>query len=218
MEEGLIMKKVDRSVKIENVVASASLKHGISLEDVARAFPSAKYRPEQFPGLVFRLKRPRTAILIFGSGKMVCTGAKSSNQARKALRRVVKKLKEAGIVILGRLSTKIQNVVASANLGGNVDLVSWYGSQRLGGRMMYEPEQFPGLIYRMKNPRAVILLFSSGKLVCTGAKKEEHVYEAVDRIGQTLEEDECIFYPSGFEDVDYEAESVSHKIRRTSRT
>ena len=188
------MERVDRLVKIENVVASATLKHGIDLRDVARAFPKIKYHPDQFPGLVFRLKKPRTAILIFGSGKMGCTGAKSANEARRALRRVIRKLKDAGIVILGRLSTKIQNIVASANLGGKVDLVGWYESQSLHERMMYEPEQFPGLIYRMKEPRAVILLFSSGKLVCTGAKKEEHVYRAVDRLRQRLEKDECIFY------------------------
>jgi len=188
------MERVDRLVKIENVVASATLKHGIDLRDVARAIPKMKYHPDQFPGLVFRLKKPRTAILIFGSGKMVCTGAKSASEARRALRNVIRKLKDAGLVILGRLSTKIQNIVASANLGGEVDLVGWYESQSLGGRMMYEPEQFPGLIYRMKEPRAVILLFSSGKLVCTGAKKEEHVYRAVDRLRQRLEKDECIFY------------------------
>lgn len=205
------MEKVDRIVNIENVVASATLKHGIDLGDVSRAFPRVKYRPDQFPGLVFRLKRPRTANLIFGSGKMVCTGAKSTSQARRALRKVVRKLKKAGIVILGRLSIKIQNVVASANLEGKVDLVGWYGSQKLGGRMMYEPEQFPGLIYRMKKPKAVILLFSSGKLVCTGAKKEKHVYQAVHRIRQMLEEDECIFYSSPTGNLDYEAASISLK-------
>jgi len=188
------MKKEKKNVRIENVVASATLGHGIDLNDVAKAFPKVKYRPEQFPGLVFRLKKPRTAILIFSSGKMVCTGAKSTNQARRAPKKVVRKLKGAGIVILGDLSTEIQNVVASGNLKGRVDLVSWYNSQRVGGRMMYEPEQFPGLIYRMKDPRAVILLFSSGKLVCTGAKKEEHVYQAVNKIQTMLEDDECIFY------------------------
>lgn len=188
------MEMVDRLVKIENVVAAATLKHGIDLRDVARAFPKMKYHPDQFPGLVFRLKKPRIAILIFGSGKMVCTGAKSASEARRALRRVIRKLRDAGIVILGRLSTKIQNVVASANLGGKVDLVGWYESQSLGGRMMYEPEQFPGLIYRMKEPRAVILLFSSGKLVCTGVKKGEHVYQAVAQLHQKLKENGFIFY------------------------
>jgi len=125
---------------------------------------------------------------------MVCTGAKSASEARRALRNVVRRLKNAGIVILGRLSTKIQNIVASANLGGTIDLVRLYESQRRDERIMYEPEQFPALIYRMKEPRAVVLLFSSGKLVCTGTKKEEDVYRAVDRLRQRLEKDECIFY------------------------
>jgi len=188
------MENVGPLVKIENVVASATLRHGIDLSDVVRAFPKMKYHPNKFPGLVFRLRKPRTAILIFSSGKMVCTGAKSVSEVRRALRRVVRKLKNAGIVILGKLSTKIQNIVASANLGGTVDLVRLYESQRSDERMMYEPEQFPALIYRMKEPRAVVLLFSSGKLVCTGAKKEEHVYQAVYRVRQKLEKDECIFY------------------------
>ena len=187
------MEKTGEMVNIENVVASATLKHGIDLGDVSTAFPEMKYHPKKFPGLVFRLKKPKTAILIFRSGKMVCTGAKSTNQTRKALRKVVRKLKNAGIIIMGRLSTKIQNIVASANLGGKVDLVGWYSSKRLGRRMMYEPEQFPGLIYRMKHPKAVMLLFSSGKLVCTGVKKEDDVYEAVHRIRHMLEEDKCMF-------------------------
>jgi len=188
------MEKVEEMVKIENVVASATLKHGIDLMSVARAFPKMKYRPNQFPGFVFRLKKPRTAILIFCSGKMVCIGAKSAGEARRALRNVVRKLKNGGIVILSRLSTKIQNIVASVNLGGTIDLVRLYESQGHDERMMYEPEQFPALIYRMKEPKAVVLIFSSGKLVCTGAKKEEDVYQAVGRLHQRLKKDECIFY------------------------
>ncbi|MFW6110666.1 MAG: TATA-box-binding protein, partial [Thermoproteota archaeon] len=161
------------SVDIENVVASSTLNQKVDLNAVVKGNPGVEYRPEQFPGLVFRLKKPKTATLIFNSGKMVCTGAKSGKEAKRAVRKVVKKLKESGIVITGKPETKVVNIVASGNLKGRVDLVSWYNSQRVGGRMMYEPEQFPGLIYRMENPKAVILLFASGKLVCTGAKKEE---------------------------------------------
>lgn len=176
-------------IKIENVVATAALKHRIDLRAVVKAFPEAEYRPEQFPGVIFRLKRPKTATLIFGSGKMVCTGARSEKKATKALRKVVRKLKKGGIVILGRAVTKIQNVVASADLGRRVDLIKWYESERaLGGRMIYEPEQFPGLIYRMKDPRAVVLVFASGKLVCTGARKEEDVHRAVKKLHERLEE------------------------------
>jgi transcription initiation factor TFIID TATA-box-binding protein len=184
-------------IKVENVVASASLEHGIDLQAVVKAFPLVEYRPDVFPGLVFRTKRPKTANLVFRTGKMVCTGAKSEKEARRALKRVVRKLKKMGMVIRGKLHIKIQNIVASVVLGGKVDLEGFYemgGKVDLGGRMMYEPEQFPGVIYRMEDPRTVILIFSSGKLVCTGAKKEEEVNQAVMKLRQELDENDVIIY------------------------
>jgi transcription initiation factor TFIID TATA-box-binding protein len=179
------------SLSIENVVASATLKQTIDLNSVVKAFPGVEYKPEDFPGLVFRMKNPKTATLIFGSGKMVCTGAKSERQAKKAVRKVVQELRNNGILILSRAEITIQNIVASASLGGKIDLEK---SAYTLGRTMYEPEQFPGLIYRMDEPKVVILLFASGKLVCTGAKKEEMVYDAVNKLHYRLEEDELIYY------------------------
>jgi len=178
-------------VRIENVVASATLNQRIDLNAVVKGYPGVEYRPEQFPGLVFRLKRPKTATLIFNSGKMVCTGAKSEKEARRAVMRVIRELKKSGIVILGKPELKIQNIVASANLGGTIDLEK---SAYILGKTMYEPEQFPGLIYRMDDPKVVILLFASGKLVCTGAKKEEDVYRAVENLQKKLEKEKLIYY------------------------
>jgi transcription initiation factor TFIID TATA-box-binding protein len=185
------MPKVNASVNIENVVASATLKQTIDLNSVVKAFPNVEYKPEQFPGLVFRLKKPKTATLIFNSGKMVCTGAKSERQAKKAVRKVVQELKNNGILIIGKASIQVQNIVASASIGGRIDLEK---SAYSLGRTMYEPEQFPGLIFRMSSPKVVILLFASGKLVCTGAKKEDEVYEAVNKLHKMLEEDNLIDY------------------------
>ncbi len=130
-------------INIENVVASATLKQQIDLNAIVRVFPGVEYRPEQFPGLVYRLKKPKTATLIFSSGKMVCTGAKSERQARKAVLKVIDELKRDGIVILGKPEIMIQNIVASAGLGGYIDLEkATYGLKK----KMYEPEQLPGLI------------------------------------------------------------------------
>ncbi len=185
------MPKVQAKVKIENVVASATLNQRIDLKAVVKSYPGVEYRPEQFPGLVFRLKRPKTATLIFNSGKMVCTGAKSEKEARGAVMKVIRELKKSGIVIIGKPELKIQNIVASANLGGMIDLEK---SAFTLGKTMYEPEQFPGLIFRMDDPKVVILLFASGKLVCTGAKKEEDVYKAVERLHGRLEDEELIYY------------------------
>jgi transcription initiation factor TFIID TATA-box-binding protein len=185
------MPRSEASVKIENVVASATLNQRVDLNAVVKGNPRVEYRPEQFPGLVFRLKRPKTATLIFNSGKMVCTGAKSEKEAKRAVRKVVKKLKKSGIIIVGKPELKIVNIVASAALGGNIDLER--ATYELG-RTMYEPEQFPGLIYRMDEPKAVFLLFASGKLVCTGAKREDDVFEALERLHKRLEDQNLIFY------------------------
>jgi transcription initiation factor TFIID TATA-box-binding protein len=185
------MPQVQAKVKIENVVASATLNQKIDLKAVVKSYPGVEYRPEQFPGLVFRLKRPKTATLIFNSGKMVCTGAKSEKEARGAVMKVIRELKKSGIVIISKPELKIQNIVASANLGGMIDLEK---SAFTLGKTMYEPEQFPGLIYRMDEPKVVILLFASGKLVCTGAKKEDDVYKAVDKLHKRLEKEELIYY------------------------
>jgi transcription initiation factor TFIID TATA-box-binding protein len=185
------MPKVKPIINIENVVASATLNQKVDLNAVVKSYPSVEYRPEQFPGLVFRLKRPKTATLIFNSGKMVCTGAKSEKEAKRAVMRVVKELKRGGIIIIGKPELKIQNIVASASLGGMIDLEK---AAYTLGKTMYEPEQFPGLIYRMDNPKVVILLFASGKLVCTGAKREQDVYDAVHKLHEILEEKELIFY------------------------
>lgn len=185
------MTKTKAAINIENVVASAVLQHTIDLDAITKSFPTAEYRPEQFPGLVFRLKKPKTATLIFNSGKMVCTGAKSEGQAKKAVDKVVKELKSHGIIIMGKPQTQIQNIVASASLSGRIDLEK--ATYKLG-KTMYEPEQFPGLIYRMASPKVVILLFASGKLVCTGARKEEDVFAAVSKLHKNLEDEKIIHY------------------------
>jgi transcription initiation factor TFIID TATA-box-binding protein len=186
-----LLAKREAYVNIVNVVASATLNQRIDLNAIVRIFPGVEYRPEQFPGLVYRLKKPKTATLIFSSGKMVCTGAKSERLARKAIMKVVDELKRGGIVILAKPEIQVQNIVASAGLGGRIDLEKVTYSLK---RTMYEPEQFPGLIYRMDDPKVVILIFATGKLVITGAKKEAEVPRATAKLQQTLEEKGLITY------------------------
>ncbi|MGI0010622.1 MAG: TATA-box-binding protein [Nitrosopumilaceae archaeon] len=178
-------------ISIENVVASASVDQKIDLNEITKKFPDTEYHPEQFPGLVFRLKSPKTATLIFSSGKMVCTGAKSEDQSISAVRNVVQKLRKGKIKIKNEPVIVIQNIVASVNLGGKVHLEK---AARSLPRSMYEPEQFPGLIHRMLDPKTVILIFASGKLVCTGAKKESEVYRSVNNLHTMLEEKELMIY------------------------
>jgi transcription initiation factor TFIID TATA-box-binding protein len=172
-------------INVVNVVASATLDQRIDLLAIVKVFRNVEYRPKQFPGLVFRLKRPKTATLIFSSGKMVCTGSTSEKEAISAVHKVVRELKSNGIVILGTPKIVVQNMVASGNLHGTIDLET---AADILDNVMYEPEQFPGLIYRMTDPKTVLLLFASGKLVCTGAKSEEMVHESVGKIYEILQE------------------------------
>jgi transcription initiation factor TFIID TATA-box-binding protein len=189
------MPKTEAIINIQNVVATGTMNQKVDLNAVVKGYPGVEYRPEQFPGLVFRLKRPKTATLIFSSGKMVCTGARSGKESRTAIMKVVKELKKLGIIILSKPDFKVVNIVASASLGGKVDLEKTVVTLR---KAMYEPEQFPGLIYRMDEPKVVILIFASGNLVVTGAKVEQDVYDAVHKLHGSLEEQNLIFYDENF--------------------
>ncbi|MEM2909896.1 MAG: TATA-box-binding protein [Nitrososphaerota archaeon] len=187
----MMLKGPEPTVKIENVVASVTLFQRLDLSQIQRSFPDVEYKPAQFPGLVFRLQKPKTATLIFSSGKMVCTGAESEEESIKAVKTVVKLLKKEGFLIKEEPQIEIQNIVASVDLHGRIDLEKAAAELE---NVMYEPEQFPGLIYRMEQPKVVILMFASGKLVCTGAKYEREVYEAVQKLKEKLEEKKLLIY------------------------
>ena len=178
-------------VSVVNVVSSASIDQKIDLVEITKKFPETEYNPEQFPGLVFRLTNPKTAILIFRTGKMVCTGAKSEELSIAAVNTVVQKLRKTKIKIKKDAIISVQNIVSSINLGGKIHLEK---AARTLPRSMYEPEQFPGLIHRMLDPKTVILIFASGKLVCTGAKKETEVYRSVHNLHSLLEEKNLMIY------------------------
>ena len=180
------------SIKIENIVATVSLDQPLDLIAIERSMPTVEYNPDQFPGLIFRLDSPKVTALIFKSGKMVITGAKSTEELIKAVKKIVRTLYKKGIIITSRPKIQIQNIVASANLYREVNLEK---AAFLLENNMYEPEQFPGLIYRMSDPQVVLLIFSSGKMVITGAKSEDEVEEAVRKIYKKLEELECLRKP-----------------------
>ena len=178
-------------ISIVNVVASATIEQRLDLKDITKKFPDVEWHPERFPGAVFRIRNPKTATLLFRTGKMICTGSKSEKMAKEAVKTVVQKLRNGKIKIKKEATVTIQNIVASINLGGRVHLEQ---AARTLPRSMYEPEQFPGLIFRMLDPKTVILIFSSGKLVCTGGKTEKDVYRAVNQLHNLLEEKDLMIY------------------------
>lgn len=173
-------------IRIENVVASTSLGSELDLQAIALALPGAEYNPDQFPGLIYRLDDPRTAILLFGSGKAVCTGGKSWKQVDDTVRTVSELIRRSGQKITSHPKIQVQNIVATSNLGSEINLNSIAITLGLD-RVEYEPEQFPGLVCRLEEPRVVVLLFGSGKLVCTGARRPADVERAVQAITVELQ-------------------------------
>jgi transcription initiation factor TFIID TATA-box-binding protein len=172
--------------KIENVVATVTveIQEKIDLTKIAAKYPQSEYNPERFPGLVMRVEKPRGTALIFSTGKMVVTGLRKASQADKVVEKIVKNITKVGIPIKNP-QIIIQNIVASGDLHTHIDLnlaavVMEYA--------MYEPEVFPGLIYRMQDPKSVFLLFSTGKIVCTGIKTEDVVANAVSKLNKEVRE------------------------------
>ncbi len=172
-------KKINNKVwyKIQNIVVSASLEHDIPLIKLAEALPNTEYNPEQFPGLVMRIKEPRTSALIFSSGKIVCTGAKSIPKVREAIDAIIQQVGKIKIKIKITPKITVQNMVASCDIGMDLNLNSLAMELE---NTEYEPEQFPGLVYKLAGTRATFLLFSNGKIVCTGTRSEAKLREAVN--------------------------------------
>ncbi len=170
-------------IRIVNIVVSSSLDHDIPLEKMAATLSNTEYNPEQFPGLVIRIKEPKTSALIFSSGNVVCTGAKTLDEVRKSLEKIKETLTKINITITITPEIHIQNMVASGAIGMDLNLNTL--AMKLDNTE-YEPEQFPGLVFKLHKAKATFLLFSNGKIVCTGTKSEEEVYKAVHMLIDTI--------------------------------
>jgi transcription initiation factor TFIID TATA-box-binding protein len=174
-------KDIKREIKIVNIVVSTSLEHDVPLEKMAATLPNTEYNPEQFPGLVIRIKDPKTSALIFSSGKVVCTGARTLKDVDESLKKIIKALEKIKIKITIKPEITIQNIVASGSIGMMLNLNVL--AMKLNN-VEYEPEQFPGLVYKLmsQDVKATFLLFSNGKIVCTGTKSEDEVHKSLDKL------------------------------------
>lgn len=172
-----------REIHVVNIVVSASLGHDIPLEKMAATLPNTEYNPEQFPGLVIRIKEPKTSALIFSSGKIVCTGARTMANVHESIRKIIKSLEKINVKIKDFPEVNIQNIVAAGSVGMDLNLNVL--AMKLDNTE-YEPEQFPGLVYKLPEQKATFLLFSNGKIVCTGTKSEDEVHAALDKLIQNL--------------------------------
>jgi transcription initiation factor TFIID TATA-box-binding protein len=162
--------------KTQNVVVSANIHRDLPLEKLATKLERAEYNPEQFPGLILKMDVPKASALLFSSGKIICTGTKSMREARKAIEAIVKKLEAIGLKVTGKPDMEVQNMVASGSVGGKLNLNEIVFKFE---NTEYEPEQFPGLVYKLPDSHITFLLFGTGKIVVTGAKSEKEIIESV---------------------------------------
>lgn len=186
-----IAERVKTTLKIENIVASTSIEENIDINHVAGLFESSEYDPEHFPGVIVRLERPKSTVLVFKSGKLVSTGAKGFEEVEDGITRVIDQLSQANIISQVFPYITYQNIVFSASLGTALNL----NKTALGlglENVEYEPDNFPGLVYRLFVPKVVILIFSTGKIVITGCKVYQDAEEAVEILVRDLEDQDII--------------------------
>uniref|UniRef100_A0A7S0BM82 TATA-box-binding protein n=2 Tax=Rhodosorus marinus TaxID=101924 RepID=A0A7S0BM82_9RHOD len=169
---------------IQNVVATASLGVQLDLKTVAMKARNAEYNPKRFAAVIMRIREPKTTALIFASGKIVVTGAKHEDLSRTATKKYSKIIQKCGYTDAKLNEFSVQNIVASCDVQFPVRLEALHTEH--SGFCTYEPEIFPGLVYRMMSPRIVLLIFVSGKVVLTGAKVRDDTYRAFQKIYHVL--------------------------------
>jgi len=174
-----------QEIHIQNMVVTSTIAEKLDLDLIYKKVPGSEYDTDKFPGLIYRQKIPRTAILLFSSGKLVCTGAKTMKEVQIAISNVIKILSKLELSLNNEPKISIQNIVATADLHTEFKLNLMAISLGLE-KIEYEPEQFPGLVYRVFDPKVVFLIFSSGKIVCTGAKLVEDINKALEILKNEL--------------------------------
>jgi len=173
------------SLKIENIVASGAIADSIDLAEVAQKVANCELNTKRFPGAVFRIEDPKSASLIFSSGKVVLTGIRDRKSLDKSLAIIIHSLREAGVNTYDSPRVAVTNIVCSYDIGKYINLNKVVITLNLES-IEYEPEQFPGLVYRIHDPKIVALLFSSGKIILTGGKNIEDIKRGLGILEQKI--------------------------------
>jgi len=173
------------TIKIENIVAYAKISELLDIELLSEKIPKSSYNPEELNGLSIKFDDLKIAVIVLSNGKIVCTGAEKIEDAESIIKKITKQVKSVGFEVKKDYEVKIENVIASADLKKELHLASIANALVLQN-VDYKPEEFPGLIYRMEEPCAVVLLFSQGKIICTGAKSVEDAKKSIKEMVDKL--------------------------------
>jgi transcription initiation factor TFIID TATA-box-binding protein len=174
---------VDFKVKVENVVAVAMLGVDVPLDKLVSQTEKAEYEPEHTSGLVYKPGEKGVAALIFSSGKIVCIGTKSVDQAKETVKQVVEKIKKIGVNVPSDFKMEIESIVASSSIPVQPDLKEVASSLENGE---YDPGKLPALVYRLPDSKVSIMLFQSGKTICSGARSMDEVQHALHKLKDAL--------------------------------
>lgn len=169
------------NIAVENVIVSAKFPHDLDLEAVAKALPEARRQSRKFPGLVYKFVRPAVTVLIFNSGRMICTGGKSEEEAKAAIQKLVETLRAKGLSVADP-ETAVENMVVSTDVGHKLNIEALAKTMPIS----YEPEKFPGA--SLKQGDKTFLLFSSGRVVCVGAKTLAEAQEQLRSLAEKLKD------------------------------
>ncbi len=172
---------------IVNMVASANLNATLDLYNLAITIPNIEYEPEQFPGAILKLAEPKVSMLLFKNGKVICSGASSEKDLGMAIYKASKLIHEIQkkVKIQKNAEFQVVNLVATANLNMTLDL---FKTAMELDSVEYEPEQFPGAILRIEDPKLTLLLFKNGKLICAGAKREDLLKKGLAKAAKIIRE------------------------------
>jgi len=195
---------------IVNMVASATLNATLDLYGLAVSVPDIEYEPEQFPGAILKLKEPKVSLLLFKNGKLIISGASSEEQIVQAIKKASKIIHEIqpSVRVPRNVDYEVVNLVATANLNRSLDLFK----TALGlDNVEYEPEQFPGAILRLADPKLTLLLFKNGKVICAGAKREDLLRKGLKKANELVSEVNKNVKPDEYEEEDLKEEESEEK-------
>ncbi len=198
------------------MVASATLNATLDLYGLAVSVPDIEYEPEQFPGAILKLKEPKVSLLLFKNGKLIISGASSEEQIVQAIKRASKIIHEIqpSVRVPRNVEYEVVNLVATGNLNRSLDLFK----TALGlDNVEYEPEQFPGAILRLADPKLTLLLFKNGKVICAGAKREDLLRKGLKKANELVSEVNKNVKPDEFDeaDEDFDEEEEEKPAKKT---
>mmetsp|Transcript_16264 Transcript_16264/g.15599 ORF Transcript_16264/g.15599 Transcript_16264/m.15599 type:complete len:226 (+) Transcript_16264:97-774(+) len=166
-------------IKLQNIVSTVTLGVRLDLDKITSTARNAEYNPKRFQAVIVRIREPKTTALIFASGKMIITGAKTVTDSRNAALKFTAIIQKVGFPATFK-DFKVQNLTATCDAGFPIRLEGLIYAHSTCAT--YEPELFPGLVYRMVEPKVSLLIFVSGKIVLTGAKTVEQLTSAFSNI------------------------------------